>query len=1135
MIRADQNSIHKVLLNLKYSGKATAVKSNILIESIFNSHIFPELEKAVSNSVPGKFRVELSKLEIDIGSIDENNLSSELPGRIASSISKALPNTLISKINTSSATSFTGSKAHDFLNAALEAYLTTGYFPAWSDPALTLEDAVTFALQEDKIALLHILSKICLYNNAAKRLVYGVTTQLFDKLLLGLLPVDGQWVVEYRKFLVNLKKETGNPKITREEFICTLNLFILTEVIKEPGVRFNRTRFSDSIVEKVIQTFRLNPRRMLQTSKETKGAKSAISRIKKSLAKQKDMHRLPASVEELLRVLNADQVGPDDLEPSVLRKQVLAALRNPTRKAFLLNKLNETGAIRILKIYDPKKGMELVELISAFKSYVVYGKLTTTVKELADITMSYLFKSALRELTREEYVLFLMHKTDMAMEKSIDTPAFIRFAKHQQLSLVKMHSLLKAELHFPEIGNFAKALEEGEQEKAFPGRKNTFNRDAKVAFYNIYNQKIIWNYLATGYLPEAYHDTTRNDVLGIFRELLHRKDPSLLRILRQYKNSERLVQRLEVLYDPEIFKETSEQLPHELLTGSKRTQASLYQLYILSPQLYPAKVDSFYWKRLVLRFILRSFVTQQEYPKENFASAFMVFLRQQLIEINAELFEKALERMKNSRNKELRGIAAAWDASHTKGMDPVPVDKSIIEQEEPEAVPGIRKANYYSGVIRFYTERKFLPWWAREQTIARVLQQLILDSLVGKKLAEEVFALLASEKRLLETSIRELPVEKVRELTKIISASGDVQAKVNAVLQKLEGKKSDRSIQEDHPIQEGKPDLPIDLVELREPGRMDKGTLFKSLYHLEDRDILRRWEKENTKGARQLNKYLMLAPRFYFKDLSPLKWRKMVYKFGLSFFGTKIEKNGANFDREFLTYLKENYRHIDWINVFTTVYEITHKPGLLRAAEYPKGLIKLIQTASTPPDDKQDDPHVKTDLFIEDSVGGGAKIFNAGMILLWPFFTRFFEHLSLLDNGLFKDEKGRYKAVYLLQYLVYNSVEFQESELVLNKVLAGLSPQDHLSPFIKLNKNEKELAQSLLGGFIGNWEKMKTSSPEAIQETFLQREGILQFKKDKILLRVDKKGVDVLLTSIPWNISLVKLTWMQHPLYVEWI
>jgi hypothetical protein len=71
--------------------------------------------------------------------------------------------------------------------------------------------------------------------------------------------------------------------------------------------------------------------------------------------------------------------------------------------------------------------------------------------------------------------------------------------------------------------------------------------------------------------------------------------------------------------------------------------------------------------------------------------------------------------------------------------------------------------------------------------------------------------------------------------------------------------------------------------------------------------------------------------------------------------------------------------------------------------------------------------------------------------------------------------------------------------------------------------------------FINNWDKVKDSTPEGIQENFLQRKGILRFEQVKVILVVQKKGADILMESIPWNISLTKLVWMKYPIYVEWI
>ncbi len=189
--------------------------------------------------------------------------------------------------------------------------------------------------------------------------------------------------------------------------------------------------------------------------------------------------------------------------------------------------------------------------------------------------------------------------------------------------------------------------------------------------------------------------------------------------------------------------------------------------------------------------------------------------------------------------------------------------------------------------------------------------------------------------------------------------------------------------------------------------------------------------------------------------------------------------------------------------------------------------ISLEVTQQLPTQDNQ--------LMKEEMEGTEIRIYNSGIILFWPFLTHFFEQLALLNEGEFVDRESRNKAVYLLQYLGFSQFDYPEYELVLNKILVGMPIQNHLTPIESLSLEETDMATSLMNGLIQNWPKVKDSSIEAIQETFLQREGILSLNEENNMLTISKKGVDVLLTSIPWNITLVKLPWMEKPLHIEWI
>lgn len=171
-------------------------------------------------------------------------------------------------------------------------------------------------------------------------------------------------------------------------------------------------------------------------------------------------------------------------------------------------------------------------------------------------------------------------------------------------------------------------------------------------------------------------------------------------------------------------------------------------------------------------------------------------------------------------------------------------------------------------------------------------------------------------------------------------------------------------------------------------------------------------------------------------------------------------------------------------------------------------------------------------LLIDD--GDEVLVYNSGLILFWPFLNRLFEIHSMLENGDFVDNESKNRAVYILQHLIFNDIDFPDNQLVLNKLMVGLNPEEYISPIASLTEEEIESNKSLLNGLIQNWDQIKNTSPEGLQESFLRRDGILKFQADKITLTVEQRAFDILIQSLPWNISIIKLSWMEKPIYVEW-
>ena len=159
---------------------------------------------------------------------------------------------------------------------------------------------------------------------------------------------------------------------------------------------------------------------------------------------------------------------------------------------------------------------------------------------------------------------------------------------------------------------------------------------------------------------------------------------------------------------------------------------------------------------------------------------------------------------------------------------------------------------------------------------------------------------------------------------------------------------------------------------------------------------------------------------------------------------------------------------------------------------------------------------------------------NVGLVLFHLFIPAFFNQLNLLnEDGDFVNIDCKYRAVHLLQLLV-SDASYDEHELVLNKILCNLEISDSIPMDIEFTDKEKALCQELMGVVLQRWEKMSNSSIGHFRAAFLMRDGRLKYKPDGWYLNVEKRGYDVILSSIPWAFGVVKFKWMHKFLYTEW-
>jgi len=159
---------------------------------------------------------------------------------------------------------------------------------------------------------------------------------------------------------------------------------------------------------------------------------------------------------------------------------------------------------------------------------------------------------------------------------------------------------------------------------------------------------------------------------------------------------------------------------------------------------------------------------------------------------------------------------------------------------------------------------------------------------------------------------------------------------------------------------------------------------------------------------------------------------------------------------------------------------------------------------------------------------------NAGVIIIAPYLSMLFERCGLLKNGDFIDLDSKRRAVHLIEYAVTGEENREEHQLVINKVLCGLPVTWPIERFMELTKEEKETVDSMLGAVMQQWSALERTSIDGLRTTFLQRDGKLEEEEGQFYLKVEQKAFDMLLDRIPWNISMIKLSWMEKMIVVEW-
>jgi hypothetical protein len=185
---------------------------------------------------------------------------------------------------------------------------------------------------------------------------------------------------------------------------------------------------------------------------------------------------------------------------------------------------------------------------------------------------------------------------------------------------------------------------------------------------------------------------------------------------------------------------------------------------------------------------------------------------------------------------------------------------------------------------------------------------------------------------------------------------------------------------------------------------------------------------------------------------------------------------------------------------------------------------EILQNQAT---EKTTEEHLK-----ELNATDGAIIANAGLIILAPFLPELFRQCGILKEDEITDIN---KAIAIMHYAVFGDCNYREYDVLLNKILCGIDEYYTIEVLDTLSETETNEIELMISSVIEYWTSLKNTSAEGLREGFLIRKGKLTPKYDEWFLQVEQYSIDILLQSLPWTISLIKLPWMKKSVHTEWV
>ncbi|MGZ5051471.1 MAG: contractile injection system tape measure protein [Methylobacter sp.] len=256
----DQQSAYQLQEDLSHWSK-TAL--NPILEQAFQEHC-----------PPGKIW-RINQLELDLGEIAFDELTTELPKRLRARLAEQLDRLLLdaerqtetpdqSVLKTGSpGNSQIVSQAHT-LNDYVDFFLRTGTVPWWYTDNLDNAAILQRQLQNAPQQIVAIIRRTGQSETVRQRIVWQYQPAVLKKIVRVLEPHHHDYIVAFSDQLIGLQAKTQQPRSDRQQFERQSWLWILTHLLVDRGSLFNTVFFVESTLKRMAASYQLDYLTLLQ-------------------------------------------------------------------------------------------------------------------------------------------------------------------------------------------------------------------------------------------------------------------------------------------------------------------------------------------------------------------------------------------------------------------------------------------------------------------------------------------------------------------------------------------------------------------------------------------------------------------------------------------------------------------------------------------------------------------------------------------------------------------------------------------------------------------------------------------------------------------------------------------------------